>query len=196
MIKNIVFDIGNVILEGTFEEAILGSDLDEFAKDKIVAAIKDESLLRQLDRGNIDLHKFYEIILGDDIDKYFSQIINIYEQRAFNREVENLLISLSEKYRIFVLSDNNELCFNVVKSSPIAEKVYGWCISYFYNATKADGDLFEVFFDKFDLNPYECFFIDDKEENIAKAKEFGMGGFCLDWKNNGIDDLLSSLQLI
>ena len=41
---------------------------------------------------------------------------------------------------------------------------------------KPDQEIYEYFFRKFDLNPSECFFIDDLEKNTQGAKDAGMDG--------------------
>ena len=49
-------------------------------------------------------------------------------------------------------------------------------------------------FEAFNIKPEECFFIDDKEENINVAKTLGMKGFTLDIKNQGLDKLIKNLK--
>ena len=42
---------------------------------------------------------------------------------------------------------------------------------------KPENKMYEMFFKKFNLNPKECFFIDDQKENVDAAQKFGMRGF-------------------
>ena len=49
-------------------------------------------------------------------------------------------------------------------------------MKYIILVAKPDQEIYEYFFRKFDLNPSECFFIDDLEKNIQGAKDAGMDG--------------------
>ncbi len=42
---------------------------------------------------------------------------------------------------------------------------------------KPDEKIYARLFDIFSLNPEECFFVDDTEENIAAGRKCGMDGF-------------------
>ena len=44
------------------------------------------------------------------------------------------------------------------------------------------------------LNPAECFFIDDKEQNILAGETLGMKGFVFNYKENGVAKLIKELQ--
>jgi len=44
------------------------------------------------------------------------------------------------------------------------------------------------------LNSSECYFIDDKFENVQIGKEFGMNGFVLDWQKNSFSDLIENMR--
>ena len=43
---------------------------------------------------------------------------------------------------------------------------------------KPQKEMYQHFYEKFGLNPQECLFVDDLEENIQGARETGMDGIC------------------
>ena len=45
---------------------------------------------------------------------------------------------------------------------------------------KPQKEMYQHLFDRFDVKPQECFFIDDMKINIEGAKACGMDGYCLD----------------
>ena len=49
-------------------------------------------------------------------------------------------------------------------------------------------------FNKYNLKPEECFFVDDKEKNINAGKRLGMNGHVLDYENNKADELIKDLS--
>ena len=54
--------------------------------------------------------------------------------------------------------------------------------------------IYEIFFEKYNLNPSECYFIDDKFNNIEMGKKFGMNGFVLEWKENQFENLIEDMK--
>ena len=52
----------------------------------------------------------------------------------------------------------------------------------FYSAEvkcmKPQKEMYEHFYERFGLDPQECFFIDDLQDNIDGAKATGMDGYC------------------
>ena len=43
---------------------------------------------------------------------------------------------------------------------------------------KPQKEMYEHFYERFGLDPQECFFIDDLQDNIDGAKATGMDGYC------------------
>ena len=65
-----------------------------------------------------------------------------------------------------------------------------------YHSLKRDGLLFDILLDKYNLDPSECYFIDDRIVNVNEAKKHNIKGFVFDndvdllyedMRNNGID---------
>lgn len=48
---------------------------------------------------------------------------------------------------------------------------------------KPNEEIYKRLFEKFELIPEECYFIDDREENIKASKECGMNGYVFDMNN-------------
>lgn len=52
----------------------------------------------------------------------------------------------------------------------------GGIFSYLVNCVKPDEEIYYKLFEKYDLNPAECVFIDDTPANIETARRLGMQG--------------------
>ena len=59
---------------------------------------------------------------------------------------------------------------------------------------KPDKNIYYRLFEKFSLNPEECFFIDDTKENIIASEKCGMKGFV--FNINEFEKLEKELQSI
>lgn len=59
---------------------------------------------------------------------------------------------------------------------------------------KPNKEIYLRLFEKFNLKPEECFFIDDREENVVVGEKLGMVGHILDIEENGITKLLGNFN--
>lgn len=199
MIRNIIFDIGNVIWEKTPKIFLKDIDIEEETKEIIEKNIFDNPLWINLDKGIYDLNSYFEVIrdtLPVDTQDIAKKILTeLYKNRNFNKEIIELIKELDEKYNIYILSDNNMDYYEYLKTTELDDYIDGWCVSAIYNEMKKDTKLFKILFNKYKLKPEECYFIDDKKENIEIGKSFGMNGFVLDWEENKFNDLINDMRI-
>lgn len=200
MIKNIVFDLGNVILEkdpmSVLEYMNLTNEEIKVFKESI---FNEEIWKLKLDYGKMNLDEYYDVIKRDIPSSFREKgkniLLSINMYRKINEDVLMLIKKLyRNKYSIYILSDNNIDIYNYLKTTELNSYVSGFCISALYGATKSDKKLFEIFFNEFHLNPSECYFVDDNKLNIEIAREYGMIGFGLNWENNNLDDLINDMK--
>ena len=192
MIKNIVFDLGNVLLKGS--PSIVLENLN--IPDEICQNIKNKFFnnWEYLDLGEESIKQHFDNCKFDfNIDESVQDILlNYYKYRPFNNEMIELMNKLKHnKYKIFILSNNNKEAYEYLKQLPMFESIDGWIVSYDYHIVKPNKEIYAKLFNTFNIKPDECFFIDDNKENVDVGKIFGMNGFVL---NNNIDELISSMK--
>lgn len=197
MIKNIVFDVGNVIWKGNSKSIANYIKIDKEEDIAKVSTFFEGFRMMDLDEETVEEHyekwKYNNKINND---KYKDQLVNYYKNREFNSGIINLINKLKENnYKVYVLSNNNKSAINYLKKCEEVENIDGWVVSYEYKLVKPDEEFFKVLFNKFNLNPEECFFVDDKEKNINAGKKLGMNGHVLDYENNGVNKLIDDLKL-
>ncbi len=186
-IRNIIFDYGNVIFTIDFRKAQqsftdLGvKDVEHFFSHK-----GHDSLFDQFEQGLISSSEFRDGIrkvtgiqsLSDkDIDQAWnSLLIGVPEP---NHE---LLLKVKEKYRTFLLSNNNEIHYkwimdylqreHQIESNAIFfEKDY---YSHLMKMRKPNTDIFESVMHENNLNPKETLFIDDSPQHLKTAEMLGL----------------------
>ena len=171
MIKNIIFDVGNVIWKGNSKSIINYIKIDNIEdKEKISSFFQG---FRSLDLAEETIEEHYE--------KW--------------KENNNLNDDYDNKYKIFVLSNNNEQAINYLKSCEETKNIDGWVVSYEYKLVKPDKEFYKILLNKYNLKPEECFFVDDKEKNVQAGIELGMSGHVLDYENNKADLLINDLRV-
>ncbi len=193
-IKNIVFDLGNVILKDKPNIVLKSLNLDPKISQKInTTFFKDWN---DLDLGKITIQdKYNQCNLDSFIDNNTKEyLLNYYQHRPFNKEILDLIKYLKRKnYQIFILSNNNIETKNYLLTLPLNHYIDGYIYSCDYQEVKPNPNLYKILFLKYSLIPEECFFIDDNKENIKMGELLGMKGYVFNNKKNKIHNLLKEL---
>lgn len=174
MIKNIIFDLGNVILKD--KPSIILENLN--LGDEVYNDIKENffNTWSKLDLGLISLEDFFyqckfKFIVPDNIKE---KLINYYKYRPFNENVLNVLHDLKRKeYNIYLLSNNNKETANYLRKLDFYQDISGDVYSCDYNVIKPNIEIYNILLNKFNLIPQECLFIDDNQSNIETALKLG-----------------------
>ncbi|WP_231561311.1 HAD-IA family hydrolase [Sphingobacterium sp. T2] len=93
-----------------------------------------------------------------------------------------LLLQLKERYRTFLLSNNNPIhyarCMQQIKeeygvedNTPFFEKTY---YSHLMGMRKPDPEIFEYVLQQHNLNPQHTVFIDDSPQHLRTAQQLGL----------------------
>lgn len=100
MIKNIVFDLGNVILKGKSSTCI--SNICENKEEQEILKAFFNSNTQELDLGYITIKDYYEQcnIQKNIKEKYKNKLIEYYKYRSYNEDILELINKLKENYNI------------------------------------------------------------------------------------------------
>lgn len=185
-IKNIIFDLGGVILNIDYNLTIEGfKNLGVENFDSLFTQAQQVGLFDELDKGLITPEQF-----RDDIRHI--TCINLSDQQidiAWNAMLLDfppsrlaLLKKTHAHYRTFLLSNTNAIhfveynrvlidTFGVHNLSEFFEKEY---YSHLIHLRKPDAEAFEIILRENNLNPCETLFIDDTKQHIEGARKLGI----------------------
>lgn len=200
MIKNIIFDIGNVILNFDYLKVIANytDNIKEqrFILDNIINSPEwlGYSLI---DTGFITKEEAIQIVqdrTNHVNDNLIRDFWNSYNNYAFvDKKVLDLIKQLKKKdYKIYLLSNINEYTFNKVKDSNLFNIVDGYVLSYKVHQVKPYVSIYKTLINKYNLKVSECLFIDDNENNINTANMLGMSATLV--KADNYEDILRVLN--
>jgi len=202
-IKNIIFDLGNVIINIDPELSVKAmSELGFLDFDKSYSLLSQSKLFDSLEKGRISPEKFYAEINLQLNKKVSSEKINKAWGAMlldFPKQRIDLLQRLAKKYRLFLLSNTNIIHFHQYNND--LEKQFGFGLNSLFEKAyysfdlgmrKPDADIFEYVLDDSDLNPFETVFIDDLDKNIDVAGRMGLNTFWMDVANG--DDIIQKLN--
>ena len=187
MIKNIVFDLGNVILKDNPNIILNTLNIDENKIENIEKVFFTN--WESLDLGDITIKQhFQNCKFNFELDeKIKEKLIHYYKYRPFNQEITELIKQLKdERYGVYILSNNNLDTKNYLMELAFWNNIDGAIFSCDYKITKPDLEIYKVLFKKYNLTPEECFFIDNEKQNIEAGKSLGMNGFVFKYRENRI----------
>ena len=184
MIKNIVFDLGNVLLSWNPEEFFKRSGYDPEEVKIILKDIFKSNEWSMLDNGDIttseaiDLIAFKSSLKRDNICSIFDLRTKVIFPLGMNIK---LLPALKKQgFKLYFLSNFPLDFFEEVKKQYNFFKYFnGGIISAEVGFSKPDIGIFKIFLEKYNLVPEECLYIDDIEINVKVAESIGVKGIHL-----------------
>ena len=196
MIKNLIFDLGGVIITLAPEEALrrfksLGLENAEEQMD----AYTQMGIFGQLEEGKISAEAFREELsrqVGREVtyDECRHAWLG-YVKEVPQRNLDALLRLRSEGYRIILLSNTNPFMMSWVRSTEFDG--HGHSIDYYMDACylsyqlgvmKPDTEFFHRVLMTEKIMASETLFIDDGPRNVATASQMGIRTYC---PQNGAD---------
>jgi epoxide hydrolase-like predicted phosphatase len=181
MIKNIIFDLGNVLISFKPSEYFEKKGYSENIKSRILSDIFSSKEWSMLDNGDITTPEVIDTIASKSSLKR-EEIAHIFSLRTelmypLDQNVRLLPELKKQGYRLYYLSNFPMDIFDEIKSGYYFFKYFdGGLISAEAKVSKPDIRIYEVILDKYSLVPEESLFIDDLEINVKAAEAAGMKG--------------------
>jgi epoxide hydrolase-like predicted phosphatase len=195
MIKNIIFDLGNVLISFIPSEFLKKKNYPENIKATILSDIFTSEEWRMLDNGDITtIEGINAIALKSSLNKEeIAHIFNLRTEIMFPLDQNVKLLPKLKKqgFRIYFLSNFPIDIFEEVNTGYCFFKHFdGGIISADVKFSKPDSRIYEILLEKYSLLPQECLFIDDLEINVKGAEAVGMKGLF----TNGSPDISKEIE--
>ena len=196
-IKNIIFDLGDVLVNLHKKRTIDcfdGAEVSTFYNSKLNPDFIN--LAHQFERGEISPTQFREklsaifkiVFSAEKFDKCWNAMIGTMSKNRIK-----MLYNLRKKYRLFVLSNTNEIhCEFFSKEDYWDNKIFETV--YFSNELKMrkpEPRIFEYVLTENNLIPEETLFLDDNAENIASAEKLGIISVVVD---SEVEEILRKME--
>ena len=182
MKKKIVFDMGNVLISYKPQKMIERYTSDVEAQKLLFKEIFHSIEWLKFDRGTLQKDELKRIVCNRIPNELKEIAITILDD-WYNDvhpiiEMTPIVEQLAEKgHELYILS-NVSVDFHQFKDKiPGFDLFKGIFISSDWKMIKPEQDIYRAFYAHFQLNPAECFFIDDMPLNIESASNTGMEGF-------------------
>ena len=183
MIKNIVFDIGSVLVDFRWRALMQDLHISQQVTDRFDKSVFGSCWWHDLDHGTIDEAEAVKRLREDNIE-FCDEFDQVWENRdklvdPFDYSVPWISSLKDRGYHVYLLSNYPKDIFTLHAkngSFPFLDHVDGKVVSGFVQMIKPDADIYEYLMDTYSLKAEECIFIDDREENIQGAINVGMHG--------------------
>ena len=179
--KNIIFDVGNVLLVYRWRAMLTdyGLSLDEAERIGHEMFDSPGKIWAKFDLGiesDEEIIEDFEKIYPADI-KTIRWFIEHGEYMHVPRpRVWEMVHRLKEAgYHLYILSNYPESLFNKhTEYADFMKDMDGYMVSYMINKAKPGHEIYQAICNKYSLIPSESVFFDDRAENVQGAIDFGM----------------------
>ena len=202
MIRNIVFDMGNVLVDYDGDLVCRALIPDEEMRKRIYTTVFVSPEWVKLDMGIISEEQGLKAMVNrldtpeekEAAARCFAQW-HLYNMRP-KKGMEELTRQLEEKgYGLYICSNASVRLLECYRDViPAIDCFDGVLFSAEVKCMKPQKEMYEHLYRRFRLDPGECYFIDDLEENTQGARDTGMDGYC--FSDGNVEDLRKVLEQI
>ena len=201
MIKNVIFDFGNVLID--WNPAYLFLPYFDGDEDKcrfFTDNICNREWFTRMDRG-------------EDMDKcvaelqitypQYAEAVAMFRDRWFemcNGEIHGMLeliLDLKSKgVGVYGLTNwPAETFAEARRRFKTLANIDKFVVSSAVKLAKPDPAIYKLLISKYDLKPEECVFIDDRKDNVDTAIRLGMSGIVYPGTADGLSEILNPMLL-
>ena len=183
MVKNVIFDIGRVLLHYDFDS--IGRSFSDEPSDwdflnKEVVKSPEWTGASLIDYGYLTVEEAIAQIQdrthhkNDELVSNF--LLHCHEDRPVATSIIKRIKQLKDRgYKIYLLSNTGEkMTQHFREACDVFELVDGYILSYEVHQVKPNPSIYKSLLEKYQLNPQESVFIDDNAENIKTALDLGL----------------------
>jgi len=179
LIENIIFDLGNVLLNYKPKEVLVKFTQDDQLIESFIKDINGSDTWLELDRGTITTNKARDYFISQYPEK--KELIILYFEHWVEgltpiQENIEILKELKQKgYKTYILSNYMQEPYNIVKNKhDFFSLVDGKVFSFKEHVIKPEKEIYQILLSRFNLIPEECVFIDDHQYVLDVAEDFGI----------------------
>ena len=182
MLKNIVFDFGNVVMNYDPDKILDHYDLSSADHELLKKVIFQSEEWLEIDRGNLSEDEATKIFIKKLPEHLHDQARNLMQtwpsKMTIYQDVFDWMKELkAQGYHIYALSNTGMRFANYLMKSKYGENFDGGIFSAAEKLMKPNMSIYQKLLTRYDLKAEDCLFIDDLKANTDAAKKLGMLAF-------------------
>lgn len=179
MIKNVIFDVGKVLVAFDWESVFAELGIMGSAVDIVADATVRSPEWNEFDRGVIPEEELLAAFIArapqyeDKIRAFYDDLGRTIRQYDYTYEWIRRLMAAG--YRTYLLSNFPDRIYRQAgEELSFVRDVSGAVFSYTVKTVKPEPEIYKILLERYQLMPEECVFIDDRPENLETAHKLGM----------------------
>lgn len=181
MIKNVIFDVGKVLVEYDPDSYMERLGFDLKTRQAVNQAMFQNPLWEESDRGKLSTEELLEKFIFND-KEYKEEITKAYQTVGNTIELFPYSVAWIKElkqrgYRVYILSNYAEVTYEQTKEKmEFLPYVDGAVFSFQCKWIKPEREIYEELCRKYSIEPRESVFLDDRLDNIEQARNLGFFG--------------------
>ncbi|MGN0142874.1 MAG: HAD family hydrolase [Roseburia sp.] len=181
MIKNIILDVGKVLVEWDCDLAFRRLGFDEDTLRAVAAATVESSDWDEYDRSTLTDEELLESFLGKapayerEIRLFWDNVGLPVKQYDYSRPWIRAMKAAG--YHVYILSNYARRTYAHSREAlSFLEDVDGAVFSFQTHSVKPEPEIYEELLTRYGLDAASCIFLDDRQVNLDGAARFGIRG--------------------
>ncbi len=181
MIKNVIFDLGNVLLDFKPERYLNRIIDDRNEKKKLLKNIFQTEEWLELDRGTITKEQAIQKMINrcPSQEKKIKNIMDNWAAEMLTKKEKTVeilnKIASQNNHNLYILSNFHKKAYQFVyRKYPFFDLFDGIVISSDIKSIKPEKEIYEFLLNTYNLKPEASVFIDDTEKNINGAQKLAL----------------------
>ncbi|MBP5158695.1 MAG: HAD family phosphatase [Lachnospiraceae bacterium] len=196
MIKNVVFDIGGVMVGFRWRDHMkeIGAEGEIF--DRTANATVFSGFWDEIDLGNLPLSEIIDrfVALDPGVEDYIRSFFEDRTALVYEFDYSAALVDSVKKagYGMYFLSNFGKEQFEALYGKlGFFGREDGKVVSYEAHCLKPGDEIYHILLDRYNLSPEECVFLDDTPENVEAAKKLGFNAIVFESLDQALGELES-----
>ena len=179
MIKNIIFDLSEVIISGYrgIEEVVLESQYGTFENQVDLDSMRENEVFLNLLRGKLTEEEYLNHVLKNKNWNVSVEQLKTAIRQNLNQPIPGTMeivkqLKAKGNYQLILLSDHAREWMKYIEENNKDLEIFDKKIfSYDIGAVKSDEQTFKIVLEQAEIVADETLFIDDYEKNIKNAEQ-------------------------
>lgn len=194
MIRNIIFDIGNVLTDFSWRKFLQKKGFHEAMVERIAKASVQSPAWNEIDRGVWSLEELMQAFIARDpeieeeLRRAYDNVTGMVTRRDY--AIPWIQELQAKGYRVYYLSNFSEKayadCADALDFMPYMD---GGILSYQEKIIKPDPEIYRLLLSRYSLKAEESVFLDDTAANVEAARAVGLYGIRFETKEQAEEEL-------
>lgn len=192
--KNIVFDVGMVLVDFRWKEymrdiGFTDDDIDFMGKKMVMNPLWNELDLGIMNEKDVvDMFKKDMPGYEDKVDKFWENPLDLVEEFDYAGPMIKKLKKAG--YSVYLLSNYPKTMYELHwPRFTFYDELDGKIVSAVEKMAKPDENIYKLLLDRYNLEPKDTCFIDDRQINIDAANNMGITGILFEGYGKLVEEL-------